>query len=418
MRFYLTICFAFLISQDIFAQQRMKSSKNELIRQYTFKSFSIADSKSDSIRILTYLVVPNNVLKFVKNNDLFESSYQAKVTIKKKRGAQIGRKSWSNTLKTKSYTESSSNKISTIHFYEFKVAPDDYIISSELFDMDSNESGIINREIKLKKAKSTPYLHEPFLIDSFDGNWGLGNDEIPIVSNLIGKTSVKPTLFLSGRIDTGKYKINVIINSTNKKELWNQSFDIFSDENYFYQRIAIPEEVISKGLRKKIYITLEQGSAKKKETMVFGVTREGFSKSISNLNQAILAMRYILVDDEYKNMRRSKPERQEELFLEYWKKRDPTPDTERNELQDEYFSRVAYANSAFKGSTDGWRTHMGEIYIKFGRPDDIEEYNDPFTRIYQQRWHYYKINKYFDFVDEAGFGDFRLASPFFGGNTW
>ena len=79
MRFYLTICFAFLISQDIFAQQRMKSSKNELIRQYTFKSFSIADSKSDSIRILTYLVVPNNVLKFVKNNDLFESSYQAKV---------------------------------------------------------------------------------------------------------------------------------------------------------------------------------------------------------------------------------------------------------------------------------------------------------------------------------------------------
>ena len=44
---------------------------------------------------------------------------------------------------------------------------------------------------------------------------------------------------------------------------------------------------------------------------------------------------YILVDDEYKNMRRSKPERQEELFLEYWKKRDPTPDTERNELQDE-----------------------------------------------------------------------------------
>ena len=418
MRFYLTICFAFLISHDIFAQQRMKSSKNELIRQYTFKSFSIADSKSDSIRILTYLVVPNNVLKFVKNNDLFESSYQAKVTIKKKRGAQIGRKSWSNTLKTKSYTESSSNKISTIHFYEFKVAPDDYIISSELFDMDSNESGIINREIKLKKTKSTLYLHEPFLIDSFDGNWGLGNDEIPIVSNLIGKTSVKPTLFLSGRIDTGKYKINVIINSTNKKELWNQSFDIFSDENYFYQRIAIPEEVISKGLRKKIYITLEQGSAKKKETMVFGVTREGFSKSISNLNQAILSMRYILVDDEYKNMRRSKPERQEELFLEYWKKRDPTPDTERNELQDEYFSRVAYANSAFKGSTDGWRTHMGEIYIKFGRPDDIEEYNDPFTRIYQQRWHYYKINKYFDFVDEAGFGDFRLASPFFGGNTW
>ena len=148
------------------------------------------------------------------------------------------------------------------------------------------------------------------------------------------------------------------------------------------------------------------------------MTRDGFSKSIASCNQAILAMRYILVDDEYKNMRRSKPEKQEELFLAYWKERDPSPETKENELQDEYFSRVAYANNSFKGSTDGWRTHMGEIYIKFGRPDDIEEYSDPFTRIYQQRWHYYRINKYFDFVDESGFGDYRLTSPFYGSSNW
>ena len=96
-----------------------------------------------------------------------------------------------------------------------------------------------------------------------------------------------------------------------------------------------------------------------------------------NLYQILIKQYFIdisLVDDQYKTMRRSNPEKQEELFLEFWKEKDPTPDTKRNELQDEYFSRVAYANNAFKGSTDGWRTHMGEIYIKFGRPDDIEEY--------------------------------------------
>ena len=418
MKLFLTFIISLFLASNIFAQPSMRSKKNELIRQYTFKSFSLADSKSDSIRILSYLIVPNNVLKFIKKDVTFESSYQAKITIKKKRGEQIGRKSWSNTLTTNSYTESSSKKISTIHFYEFKVPPGDYIISSELFDMDSNESGIINRELKLAKSKNDFFLFEPFLIDSFEGNWGLDDNEIPIISNIIGKTSVKPTLFVSGKIDTGQYNINVTINSTNKKELWNQSFDIDSDENYFYQKITIPDEVISKGLSKKIYVTLEQGKSKKKETLIFGVTREGFSKSISNFNQAILAMRYILVDDQYKTMRRSNPEKQEELFLEFWKEKDPTPDTKRNELQDEYFSRVAYANNAFKGSTDGWRTHMGEIYIKFGRPDDIEEYSDPFTRVYQQRWHYYKINKYFDFMDETGFGDFRLTSPFYGGNTW
>ena len=48
----------------------------------------------------------------------------------------------------------------------------------------------------------------------------------------------------------------------------------------------------------------------------------------------------------------------------------------------------------------GWKTDMGMIYILFGPPDDLEIYNDPLSRIYSQRWHYYRINKYFDFIDE------------------
>ena len=409
----------FVSTNSVFSQNRsQRDKKKSMLRQYTFAALPVADSNSDSIRILSYIVVPNKVLKFVKNSSSFETAYQAKITLKNKKGEQVGRKSWSNTLKTDDYLESTSDKISTIHFYEFRVPIDNYIITSELFDRDSNESGVINREIKHKNKNSNFHLFKPFLIDTFEGDWGLNANEIPILTNIIGKNSIKPTIFVSGKIDTGKYNIDVLINSTNKKELWKQTFEIMSNNKHFFQRIAIPDDIIDKGLRKKIYVTLRQGKNKKKESLIFGVTREGFSKSISNFNQAILAMRYILVDDEYKNMRRSKPERQEELFLSYWKERDPSPETKENELQDEYFSRVAYANSSFKGSTDGWRTHMGEIYIKFGRPDDIEEYSDPFTRIYQQRWHYYRINKYFDFVDESGFGDFRLTSPFYGGNNW
>ena len=76
-----------------------------------------------------------------------------------------------------------------------------------------------------------------------------------------------------------------------------------------------------------------------------------------------------------------------------------------NELMDEYFSRINYSNVNFKTYTDGWKSDMGMIYVLFGPPDDLEVYNDPLSRMYQQRWHYYRINKFFDFVDENGFGD-------------
>ena len=62
--------------------------------------------------------------------------------------------------------------------------------------------------------------------------------------------------------------------------------------------------------------------------------RPGISNSIGNISQAIQNMRYILHDDEWKKLKNSKSEDQELLFLEYWSQRDPTPETEENELMD------------------------------------------------------------------------------------
>ena len=121
-KYYIAISsvFLYMLSMDYaFSQNRSRDKKIPLLRQYTFSTFPVADSNSDSIRILSYLVVPNKVLKFIKKSGSFETSYQAKITLKKNKGEQVGRKSWSNTLKTNDYLESTSDKISTIHFYEF-----------------------------------------------------------------------------------------------------------------------------------------------------------------------------------------------------------------------------------------------------------------------------------------------------------
>ncbi|MGY8788607.1 MAG: GWxTD domain-containing protein, partial [Fidelibacterota bacterium] len=79
---------------------------------------------------------------------------------------------------------------------------------------------------------------------------------------------------------------------------------------------------------------------------------------------------------------------------------------------------VYYSNANFKSYIPGWKTDMGMIYILFGPPDDLEIYNDPLSRTYSQRWDYYRINKYFDFIDENGFGDYRLTTPYFRGKSW
>ena len=147
------LLYSFIILISYLNAQAQMSNKREaqLIRQYGFSSYTVADSNSDSIRVLTYLSVPNHVLQFIKNNENFEAGYEATLSIKEKKGSQLGRKNWVNTLVTNEYLESVSREIYTIHFAEFKVPVGNYIISAELLDKDSNDSGLRFKELNLSK---------------------------------------------------------------------------------------------------------------------------------------------------------------------------------------------------------------------------------------------------------------------------
>ena len=412
------ILISLILGNFVFCQMRPGNQRGkEVIRQYGFSIYSVADEKSDSIRVLSYLSIPNHVLQFIKTANGFAADYEATVTLKKKKGNQVGRRNWSNTLRTKDYLESTSKKIITIHYHEFKVAPGDYIISAEILDKDSNNSGLRNQELKYSKHKGALALYTPFFLDYFDGNWGLDNNEIPMVTNRTGEKIIRTSVFVSGKIKPGPYMLEVTVSNSKKKELWKKSFQAKSENKYFHERIIIPEEVANQGLRKKVDIILTQGKDKKSAFVILSVTRSGISSTINDIAQAVENMRYILEDDEWKKLSKSKDTEKEALFLEYWESRDPTPETSENEVMDEYFSRVNYSNGNFKSYLPGWKTDMGMIYILFGPPDDLEIYNDPLSRLYSQRWHYYRINKYFDFIDENGFGDYRLRTPFFRGRN-
>ena len=178
----------FLIIGVVFAQiNSPRKNAKDLIRQYGFSVFSVADAYSDSIRILNYLSIPNHVLQFIKTNDGFNAEYEVTLSLKKKKGSQVGRKHWAKSLQTEQYLESTSKEIFTIHFHEFKVPADDYIISAELLDRDSNDSGVRNKELKLKKHQDDITLYTPFFLDYLSGRWGLNDNEIPLFQSMLGE---------------------------------------------------------------------------------------------------------------------------------------------------------------------------------------------------------------------------------------
>jgi GWxTD domain-containing protein len=130
--------------------------------------------------------------------------------------------------------------------------------------------------------------------------------------------------------------------------------------------------------------------------------------SLLSLDVAIDMLRFIADDETIDKIDDGSDASRERKFRAFWKDKDPTPQTEFNELQAEYYSRIdyAYENFGSKGQP-GFETDRGQVYINFGKPNNTER-TFPTDGATTEVWTY--NNRKFVFKATSGFGDFRLVS--------
>jgi GWxTD domain-containing protein len=93
-------------------------------------------------------------------------------------------------------------------------------------------------------------------------------------------------------------------------------------------------------------------------------------KYLKWLNEEVV---YIISSQEREVFLSLKTDEERENFIKiFWKRRDPTPETEFNEFREEHYRRIEYANKNFFEGMPGWKTDRGRIYIMFGPPDFIQ----------------------------------------------
>lgn len=151
-------------------------------------------------------------------------------------------------------------------------------------------------------------------------------------------------------------------------------------------------------------------------------TKEVYKKWVNN------DVAYIITEQEKKAFKALATDDERENFIEnFWRRRDPNPDTEENEYREEYYERIAYANEHYASGIPGWKTDRGRVYIAHGKPDSVEahpsggSYDRPSyegggsTTTYPfEVWFYRHLDGVGDgleieFVDPTGTGEYRLA---------
>jgi GWxTD domain-containing protein len=380
------LCFTLIIWNC--AGHSKRKSQNNNKQNIQLQAYSHIN-KNDEFGIQININFPNSLIVFQKIKNEFIAQFQVSVAILDSAQQQVNHYSWENE-KTEAYFEDTRSKNKTISAgYFLKTTPGKYSVSILVEDLDSKYRW--HKEIPLKEYKSE-FISSLLISQNEHENNFIGN----IIPDNMDSVIIK----VSHRFNEISQNSFINIEVTNDDEIVKiDSIKVKQKKNTFHYAISISEFWLG-----ELIINFNYKKVKGEISLKLPGNHSQYWKDIET---TIKIMNYIFTSTENRELK-SMSKNEKIIFVKnYWKSIDPTPETEVNEVMNEFFHRVDFSSSHFSEFGSGWQSDRGRVYIIFGTPEHIELTNQNNQGYKYEIWHY-PFGKQFIFIDEGIFGNFRL----------
>lgn len=340
---------------------------------------------------------------------------------------------WQDTLYAKNYDETQSKERTTNGFLSSNLAPGEYSYLLQLnilgaaSDRNSNRQNIKIKDFSNSDTGELFLLKNDVNIDSLQfpllnlGDNVLYGDDFNILVRL-PKYSDSNSYYVEiahAELDRKgpKIKDTIYKENLNPDQIYqnvyatlespkNPSISLHkNDGKHAYALLKIPNSTF----KNSVY-QVSIKSDKQKDAVAERIVSSywpDMPPSLLNLDISIDLLKFIVSPNELKQLKKGNANEKEEKFRKFWADKDPTPDTEFNELMTEYYRRIDHAFKEFRNpeNPNGYDTDRGEVYIKFGPPNSTER-KFPDKGKVVEIWEY--PNRTFIFEKGTGFSDFKL----------
>lgn len=383
---------------------------------YDILNFKSGDSTATRVEV--QFQVPFSKIQFIKSDkDFFKAEYYLTVSVydEEKKNLAV-EKTWGEKIETKQFSQTISSQNFNISLRSFNLKPAKYFFKLSLEDKDTRKTINAETDFIVRDLHKSFSPSDIIFISSKTEADGLTKIVPNITRNISSPKEGFSFLYEIFSGDTAE--INVQYNVVNEKK--NIIYSKYSIVKVAYGVNQIEYKIDSLNAELGDY-SLSINILDSDFNILFTVNKSfvsrliGIPTTINDLDKAVDQLVYIAETKEIDKIKdiKSYAERLKE-FIGFWEERDPTPNTEENELFDEYYRRIAYANKNFSHYMEGWRTDMGMVYIILGAPNNVDRHPFEYNTKPYEVWYYYELNKSFVFVDATGFGDYRLATPLYG----
>lgn len=394
---------------------------------------------ADGPQALVTFRIPNSLLFFTQEKNGFEADVEITVELHKE-GRKVEERIWRRTHEADSFDQTQSRTDDLEGWVQFDVAPGDYFYRLIVADGSATDRGTTNA-FHVPSSKSSVNGSLLFGAVTTDSSMvrvapaNLGGDvpfgeNLPAIIPIIHKgddasftyqlyrlspnrAASKPRRLSSRRvsrndegprqpepIEIGKDDELVASGSVSADHLLpigalspgNEDCICWSRQKDSPSNTALAViDLQTDGLENGTY-ALDIGSGRGESRMfVFRTLWRELPLSLYDVEVAIRNLEFIEKREAIRSMLKGSRARQVEGFRAYWDKRDPTPNTVRNELMEEYYRRVDHAAVKFRTGQhpvpDGLRTDPARIYILFGEPDRVTHTLPPSGGV-EETWSY------------------------------
>jgi len=376
---------------------------------------SYPQTDSPEAQAYIYVWVKNTHFQFLKTDDNFRARYQINIEIGLGKKQSLFSIDSTYAIAVANYAETLEPTTEHIHRFRINLPAGKYLVKTRLLDLNTgnHRNQTINSEIQ-------PYdpgklvMSDLLLVDTSDVNQITVANVIPPL-----RIPIQKRIYVYAEIfnfdGQQPYKIQPYFSRKNATKDLELRYKLFTTSSSI--KILLLELVEDDMLRGdhllNVILTVGSDSVMKSKPIRFVQQKSDLEEIVeTSLDEMIDQLQYIAEGDEWKKLRKSTGKEREDLFKQFWERRDPTPGTPENGLFDEYYRRIQQANARFRVQRlQGWRTERGRVFIVYGQPDTVDRTSNysGSSGIYEV-WYYDELRKRFVFWDELGFGDFRLIS--------